>query len=365
MKSRKNKTQEIYEFLKQEIESGAYKMGELLPTDLQISEKFKTSRPTVAKAVQRLVDENVLARKAGFGTYLKNKPQVGSSDDKITLGLLIPSLGETEIFEPICGQIASLADSYNFNLLWGNTGSSLDKRAEAAEQLAHKYIKEAVDGVFFTPIELHQDAEVINARILELFKNAHIPVTLLDRDVVQAPLKSEYDLIGINNIEAGYLIGSHLVEKKCRSIAFITRPHIASTVHMRLMGLREAILQAGLPHNSVEELIVEEDIDNLARQISSEKRFDALAIYNDAAAAELSIALDQLGVNIPQDIKICAFDDVKYAKLLKTPLTTYRQPCRDIGATAVEIMISRIKNPSLSARKVLLHGELIIRESSK
>ena len=154
MKSRKNKTQEIYDFLKKEISAGAYEMGELLPTDLQISNKFKASRPTVAKAVQKLVDENILGRKAGFGTFLKNKPHNASTSDKITLGLLIPSLGKTEIFEPICGQIASLADSHNFNLMWGNAGFNYGDNAQIAEQLAKKYINEGVDGVFFTPLEL-------------------------------------------------------------------------------------------------------------------------------------------------------------------------------------------------------------------
>ena len=44
-------------------------------------------------------------------------------------------------------------------------------------------------------------------------------------------------------------------------------------------------------------------------------------------------------------MKIAAFDDVKYASLIKTPLTTYRQPCLDIGTAAVETMVSRIQNP--------------------
>ena len=363
MKSRKSKTQEIYEFLKKEIDSGAYAMGELLPTDLQISEKFNTSRPTVAKAVQRLVEENILGRKAGFGTYLKNRPKKSGSLE-LSLGLLIPSLGETEIFEPICGQIANLADSHNFNLLWGGGGAPIGEASDIAQQLAQKYVSQDVDGVFFTPLELIPDAQEVNERIIKLFQNANIPVVLLDRDIVSPPLKSEFDVIGINNVEAGFLIGSHLVEKKCKSIGFVTRPYIASTVHMRLMGVREAILQAGMPHDSVEELMIETGIDDLTDAIVKNKKFDALAVYNDAAAAELSIALNERGINIPEDIRICAFDDVKYARLLKTPLTTYRQPCRDIGSAAVEIMISRIKNPEMSARKVLLHGELILRESS-
>ena len=64
------------------------------------------------------------------------------------------------------------------------------------------------------------------------------------------------------------------------------------------------------------------DIAELTNIIAS-KDFDALAVYNDPA--ELSMALNDLGINILDDIKICSFDDVKYAKLLKTPLTIYRQ----------------------------------------
>jgi GntR family transcriptional regulator, arabinose operon transcriptional repressor len=364
MKSRKSKTQEIYEFLKKEIVAGTYTEGELLPTDLQISEKFQTSRPTVAKAVQRLVDENILGRKAGYGTYIKTQNASLIEGKELNLGLLIPALGETEIFEPICGQIASLADEHNFSLVWGGGGTSMDSSSDVAVQLAQKYINQKVDGVFFTPLELSAEAMKMNDKIIRMFNAAQIPVVLLDSDVVSAPLKSEHDVIGINNTQAGFVIGQHLLERKCKKLGFITRPYIASTVHMRLIGLREAVIQAGLGLESVEIFNSEKSIEDLAKEISQRQDLDALAVYNDAAAAELSVALNDLGLNIPEDLKICAFDDVKYAKLLKTPLSTYKQPCRDIGTAAVETMISRIKNPDLCARKVLLHGELIIRQST-
>lgn len=364
MKSRKSKTQEIYEFLKKEISAGAYKEGELLPTDLQISEKFNASRPTVAKAVQRLVDENTLGRKAGYGTFVRKKLSTDNEAGQLTIGLLIPALGETEIFEPICGQIANLADQYNFSLVWGGGGNILDKSSNSLIQQAEKYISQNVDGVFFTPVELTPDAEEVNSKITRMFKAASIPVVLLDSDITSPPIKSEFDLIGINNVEAGFKIGCHLIERKCKKIGFITKPNIAGTVHMRLIGLKESLSFNGLDSNSVEVFSLDESIDDFAKKLASHKGLDGLVACNDATAAELLVSLDSLGVKVPEKLKICAFDDVKYAKLLKTPLTTYRQPCRDIGTTAIETMISRIKNPGMSARKVLLHGELIVRDST-
>ena len=365
MKSRKSKTQEIYEFLKKEINAGSYSEGELLPTDLQISEKFNASRPTVAKAVQKLVDENVLGRRAGYGTFVRKPSTFNSINSQLTIGLLIPALGETEIFEPICGQIANLADTYNFSLVWGGGGSILDRGAASLIQQAEKYISQKVDGVFFTPLELKAESDELNQKIIKMFKAASIPIVLLDNDISNPPLKSEFDLIGVNNVEAGFTIGLHLIKKKCKKIGFITRPNIAGTVHMRLIGLKEAFSQNKLKLDNIEVFCVEESINDFASVIAKRSDLDGLVVCNDATAAELMVSLDDLGVRIPADLKICAFDDVKYAKLLKTPLTTYRQPCRDIGTTAIEVMISRIKNPSLTARKVLLHGDLIERESTK
>ena len=84
----------------------------------------------------------------------------------------------------------------------------------------------------------------------------------------------------------------------------------------------------------------------------------------DTALSALLVELDKSGVSIPKDMKIAAFDDVKYASLIKTPLTTYRQPCLDIGTAAVETMVSRIQNPEMAARVVRVQGKLVARQST-
>ena len=365
MKSRKSKTQEIYDFLKKEIDSGTYYKGELLPTDLQISEEFNASRPTVAKAVQKLVNENYLRRKAGYGTYLMEIQGSSQSEKELTISLLIPHLGETDIFEPICGQIANLADVNNFKLIWNGIGNIHGNEVAHIEELVKKHISQNIDGVFFVPLELIDNCQDINKRIINMFKKAEIPCVLLDRDIVAIPDQSECDYIGINNSEAGYVIAQHLIEKGCTKIGFITRPNIASTVHMRFIGIREAILQSGLALDSLEVFKFEQDVKELSEVIAKRTDLDAIIVHNDATAAELSLILENLGVKIPAHLKVIAFDDAKYAKHLKTPLTTYKRPDIDIARAAVEAMISRIQNFDQCPRKVLLNGQLIVRESTQ
>ena len=90
---------------------------------------------------------------------------------------------------------------------------------------------------------------------------------------------------------------------------------------------------------------------------------DAIVCSNDFTAALLIQTLTALRVRLPHDLAIAGFDDVNYATLLAVPLTTIRQPFRDIGQVAVRVMRERLDNADMPARQVLLAGELIVRQS--
>jgi DNA-binding LacI/PurR family transcriptional regulator len=94
-----------------------------------------------------------------------------------------------------------------------------------------------------------------------------------------------------------------------------------------------------------------------------ESKIDAFLCANDHTAAQLMQSLLGLGVRIPDDVRIAGVDDVKYAGLLPVPLTTFRQPCMDIGAVAVAAMKERIGNPQLAGRSILLSGQIVVRKS--
>jgi GntR family transcriptional regulator of arabinose operon len=98
-------------------------------------------------------------------------------------------------------------------------------------------------------------------------------------------------------------------------------------------------------------------------KILARHTIDAIQCANDHTAARLMRSLLGLGLRIPEDMRIVGVDDVKYAGLLPVPLTTYHQPCLDIGAAAVAAMKERISNPHLAPRTILLEGQLVVRQS--
>lgn len=357
MSELRNKNEQIYSYLRAAIKSGEYKPGQLLPTDTEVAKKFNASRPTVAKAVNRLKEERLIGRRAGYGTFVLDR----DAGVVMVFGLLIPDLGETEIFEPICGRIAALAEENNFSLIWGGGGSVNNISNADSAQLAKRYVEQGVNGVFFTPFELIPDCGKINNRILAEFRQAGIPVILLDSDIVSPPASSDYDLVGIDNIEAGFVVAKHLIDQGCGSLGFVNRPWVAQTVAQRIMGAREAAQQAGSKFAILE---MSDQMSGFAGRLVKDGMPDGIICFNDATAGELLVELLGRGVKIPEDVRIAGFDDVKYARMFGVPLTTYKQPCEGIGTAAVETMMARIKYPNSAPRRIQLKGALIKRRSS-
>src|SRR5690606_22279608 len=105
-----------------EINSGKYGAGARLPSEAQLVRRYNVSRPTVGRARRDLQDQGYLTRRAGSGTYVRDSREPGATAPIFAqLGLIVPSFRHTEIFESICGELASLARVHDFGLLWGGS----------------------------------------------------------------------------------------------------------------------------------------------------------------------------------------------------------------------------------------------------
>ena len=352
------KHRQIYAALRRDMQSGRLANGARLPSEAELGQTFGASRITVARAMRDLQVEGLVERRAGSGTFVRGaRPAAG-----LTFGLLIPDLGDTEIFEPMCqGMMASpLAQAHA--LVWGSPGD-VEGKADRAWVLCRQYIDRRVAGVFFAPLEGVAGQDAANARILAALDAARIPVVLLDRPALPYPGRGTHDLVGIDNRRAGFVVAAHLLALGARRIGFVARPHAAATVAAREAGYREALFAGGI--DADRGLIARLDPhDGLAVSAwMSTARPDAIVCANDRTAAHLMPALLRLGYTIPGDVRMAGIDDLEYASLLPVPLTTLRQPTRQIGDAALSVMLERVARRDLPPRDVLLHCELIVRES--
>jgi GntR family transcriptional regulator of arabinose operon len=356
----------VFESLSAEILSGKYRSGQKLPSEAALVQQFRTSRITIGRALRDLTQRGLVMRIAGSGTYVR---PAGAAESSLVFGLLIPDLGRTEIFEPICRGIAAAPEASRHALLWGHAESGETSPEEQALQLCDQFIGRKVSGVFFAPIEAGASVRETNLTILSRLEQARIPIVLLDRRVMPYPSRVRHDLVGIDNRQAGYLAAEHLLGLGVERISMVAYSGGAPTVEARIAGFREAVLAFGktIEHSHVYRLdeINEASVRPLlAHKMSGQKRKrEGIVSANDRTAGHLMHVLLALGYRIPEDVRIAGIDDVEYASLLPVPLTTVHQPCREIGETAMAAMLDRIERPNRIARDILVECHLVIRAS--
>jgi GntR family transcriptional regulator, arabinose operon transcriptional repressor len=354
------KYQQIMDVLSRDILGGKYKSGQKFPSESVLVRQFGTSRITVGRAVRELKERGLVQRIAGSGTYVRARVAAKSAQ---LFGLLIPDLGETEIFEPICNGMAGAPRAGSHALLWGSTEPTQGTKEAQALKLCHQFIARKVSGVFFAPLELTPRKDETNRAIAQALATARIPIVLLDRCFMPFPQRSKHDLVAIDHRRAGYLITEHLLKLGCRRIVFVGYSNSAPSVEARIAGFREALFSYGVPleSDSVQRL-ASTDPDKLKELLKS-VRPEAFVCVNDQTAGRLMTAALDLGYQIPGDVRIVGIDDLEYAKLLPVPLTTIHQPCREIGQAAMAVMLERIEQPGMTTRDVLLDCELVVRRS--
>ncbi|MFJ6651188.1 substrate-binding domain-containing protein [Microbacterium sp. NPDC091313] len=83
---------------------------------------------------------------------------------------------------------------------------------------------------------------------------------------------------------------------------------------------------------------------------------------SDEMAVGVYGAAADLGLGIPGDVLVVGFDDVRGARWLRPPLTTIRQPIREMAAAAVELLVAGRSTGEALTRE--LPTELIVRGST-
>jgi len=352
------KYKQICRSLKAAIESGTYGAGFRLPSEYELVQSFGASRVTVSRALRELQIGGYIDRRAGSGTYVR-----GSTAKHHTFGLLIPELGQTEIFEPICQGMVAAQRDHNHVLIWGRSLAGAETTPAEAKDVCARLIANRVSGVFFAPVEATPLKDEVNRAIATMMSDAKIPLVLLDRDIVEYPNRSHLDVVGIDNRRAGCVATEHLIERGCRRVAFIGRPHLAPSCVARSNGYRDALGSAQVPLGPEYIERIDPSDKNSVRAVMDAYRPDGIVCSNDRTAALLMRSLGELKIPVPEQVKIVGFDDVKYANLVAVPLTTIHQPCDQLGAAAIEAMVQRIATPDMPARDILVKFHLVVRQS--
>ncbi len=250
------------------------------------------------------------------------------------------------------------AAMHGIAVLLGNS----DQSAERENAYLDLFREQRVNGVLLTPQLL--DA----ARGAELAALAHagIPVVLLDAELDGGALPS----VAVDDVEGGHLAVAHLLEQGRRRIAYVGGPASIRQVADRLEGARRAL--AAVPGATLEVIECEALTvlrgrgagEQIARRPADE-RPDAVFCANDLLAVGVLQGAGILGsVRIPEDIALIGYDDIDFAQATVVPLSSVRQPAREIGAAAVDVLFRALEDPASPPPHVRFRPELVVRAST-
>jgi LacI family transcriptional regulator len=218
--------------------------------------------------------------------------------------------------------------------------------------------------------------EMFDPEYSKMICNLDIPVLFVDSPaagLLDAPLKS--DLLYMENYSSVAAFLKEMVRRGKTRIGFIGEYRHCQSFFERYMSYRNALYLLGLPcpeeycilgNKEVVEAPSSADYrEYLHEKISQLNTLpDVFLCANDFVAIDVMQIFKDLRISVPDDIWLCGFDDSPESRVVTPPLTTIHIHCEIMGISAAQLLLSRIKEPSLNFRTIHTETNVIYREST-
>lgn len=332
------------------------------PTISEVAKEAGVSRTTVS----RYINNSGYVSKDAREKIEKAIRAVGYRPNKIAQSLTKHSTGNialvlSDIANPISAIYAkgveSVAREHDLNLIICNTGFDLQTEIQSVNRLIEKQI----DGIIIAPCGKGKE------HIEEVIQRG-IPLVFISRRIhgVNA------DYVRFANEQGSFQVVEHLIKLGHRRIGIISRDLDRANDIERLKGYKEALHYYGIP---VDESLIQSG--QAVEEVGYEKMKILLALPNPPTAVYTAVNLFAVGVlklcrergiRIPEDLAVASFESFSYLDpIISPPLTANRMPVFELGVTAAQLLVERIKakdQKSIPYRDISLQGELVVREST-
>ena len=274
-----------------------------------------------------------------------------------TIGLIIADIANP-FFGILGREIEQEAARFGYRVIF----CSSDENPEKSRQQIAMLQQSQVDGYIISPPKNSEE------QIRSLVKG-HVPFVLIDRYFPEI----ECNHIIVDNFDAAYRATNHLLKLGRKKIANITVNLGLVNMIERTEGYKQALRDANLPvdENLIKILPFSHENKDVAKAIkelvgkSAQNKADAILFSTSKLGINGIETISGLGLKIPDDIAIVSFDNPDAYKICISPVTVVNQPLKEIGKTAVQLLLNEIKHPDSPPKlqEIVLKTDLIIRKS--
>lgn len=334
--------------------------GERLTDRITLCKKLDTTRTTLDKAINELIQQGILTSQKGSGTFVVGTLE-GSVPDSENWCVIVPN-----IIDPIYGGLVSgietVAQQHNTNLILCNSDNDSAKQ----EKYIRRLLISGVAGFIIVPVIT--DDPVENYRLYSNLVGSNIPFIFCNRNVegVSAPIVTSNDFYG------GYIATKHLIKNGYRKIAYVARQKYRTSMD-RCQGYMTALLENGIDINR--RLIIFPTVGTQSpfdyrqevKALLSSGEADAVFCFNDSIAIQISNVIKSMGMTVSEDIGIIGYDNIDACKSHSPALSSVSYKIEEIGKKAADVLLhlcNAQKEPS-GFEYYLFQPEVIPRESCK
>jgi DNA-binding LacI/PurR family transcriptional regulator len=325
----------------------------------QLAERLELSPATVSLVINRSpvadsIPQETKDRVLAAAKKYKYRPNFFArslrSKHSLTIGVIVPEVSD--------GYSASVMSGIEDHLLQAGYFyfvASHRHRSDLIDEYPRLFLERSVDGLIAVDTPWTQSLSVP-------------VVTVSGHNQVEGVTN-----IVLDHVRAAEVALKHLSQLGHRNIAFIKGQEFSSDTQVRWANIEKTARRLGLPISRALTSQLEGDspspdlgYEATRTLLASHKPFTALFAFNDISAIGAIRALREARLRVPEDVSVIGFDDIEGAAYQNPALTTVRQPLWEMGRTAAETLLRRIRrsSPDSHGGELMVEPRLIIRETT-
>lgn len=345
---------QVYESLLERIKNGTYQSGELLPSERDLSAAFRVDRLTVRRSLGMLVNEGLIEKKPGLGTWVRSlPPRLGGNVPSGNIVFVLPKSASLidRITEPCISdlffRIQNELARQDFQLIYTTVGEDEEFPAHLSDT--------ALAGILFV-------SQIPHA-IVERARELGVP------SVVVNYADEYFPSIFPDREQGAYEAVSYLLELGHRRIAFISGIPSYQSSQASFRGFRHALVEADRDWKS--QIVREGDWTfdggyRAMRSILEEEQDLPTAVFaaNDMTALGAIEAVREAELQVPGDISVIGFDNVEQGNQSIPKLTTVNMDTELMAKAACQKLVFTVRSREIHSVKIVVPARLIVREST-
>lgn len=280
--------------------------------------------------------------------------------------------------QPISNKVAVIIPDI-INPYYASLANGLEKSLLSSDMNIHFHISHNNKELEVEITNQLINSDCLGVIIISICDDSEHIRKLIDTGIKVVAFEQSVDLdcnkVGFNYEKGGFMATEFLIENGFKEIGFISSPLTRSSRIQVFDGYKRALSKYNISYNEeiIKFAIVDNKIDNIddyangieqvGKMISDNNLPKSIFCINDMTAVGVIRKLQDEGYNIPKDVSVIGFDNIRLSQIVRPELTTIEQSTYELGAVAAETLIGSLNDSNRGQVSIVLEPKLIIRES--